>query len=67
MINTANGARIRAEDQDMPVLLEAIDTDTVRADVKTLLAGVDVLSELQQEIDYFTANPEVGSPAPDRH
>ncbi len=60
LLDAINGARAEAKGRK----LEAVDIDTIRADVEALLTNEDLIAELQAEIDYFTANPEVDSPAP---
>jgi len=42
--------------------LEAIDQAIIRAEVEALVSDPAIIAELQTEADYFTANPETGSP-----
>lgn len=64
-VDTVNTARADVKGRKKLALLEAVDADTIRANVEALLSNEAVVSELQAEIDYFTANPEADSPAPD--
>lgn len=64
LLDATNGARAEAKGRKKPAQLEAVDVDTVRADVEALLANQDLIAELQAEVGYFTTNPEVDSPAP---
>lgn len=63
-VDTVNTARVGTKSRKKSARLELINTDIIRADVEVLLANEAVISELQAEIDYFTTNPETGSPAP---
>lgn len=62
-IDSANDAREKAKGRIKPAQLEAIGQDTIRKNAEALLAKPAILAELQAEIDYFTENPEAGSPA----
>lgn len=64
LLDATNSARAEAKGRKKPAQLEAVTTDTVRTDVEALLANEAVMAELQAEVDYFTANPEVDSPTP---
>ena len=61
-VDTVNAARAEAKGRKKPAQLEVVDADIIRKDVEALLANELLMAELQAEIDYFTANPEEGSP-----
>lgn len=58
----AERAKVKGREKDKPPQLETVPDDAIRADVEAILANESVLAELQAEADYFTKNPEVGSP-----
>ena len=64
LLDAANSDRAEVKGYNKPDQLPVIPADTIRADVEVLLANEAVMAELQAEVDYFTANPEVNSPAP---
>ena len=64
LLNAVNGDRAEVKGYNKPDQLPVIPADTIRADVEALLANEAVVAELQAGLDYFTANPEVTSPAP---
>ena len=61
-VNTVNTARAEVKRHKKPAQLEVVDADIIHRDVEALLANKHLMAELQAEIDYFTANPEEGSP-----
>ncbi len=65
LLDTVNAARTDAKGRkkDKPSPLEAVDQDTIRAEVEAIAANPAILVDLQAEADYFSANPETNSPA----
>src|SRR5216684_1505448 len=65
LLDVVNGARadVKGRKKDKPTPLEAVDETIIRAEVEALASNPAILADLQAEADYFTANPEVGSPA----
>ena len=61
-VDTLNTARAEVKGSKKPTQLEVVDADIIHRDVEALLANENLMAELQAEIDYFTANPEEGSP-----
>ena len=61
-VDTINTARAEVKRLKKPAQLEVVDADIIHRDVEALLANKHLIAELQAEIDYFTANPEEGSP-----
>jgi hypothetical protein len=63
LLDVTNNERAKVQDDKKPEQLEAIDQAIIRAEVEALVSEPAILAELQNEADYFTANPETHSPA----
>jgi hypothetical protein len=59
LVRDANMRRDQARGRKKPEQLQAVDADTIRADVEAVLANPGVVAELQAEVDRARAYPEV--------
>jgi hypothetical protein len=64
LVDSSNDQRatVKGSKDKRPEQLTVVDQETVRAEIEALLANPGLLEELEAEADYFTKNPEVGSP-----
>lgn len=62
LLNIANGERAKVKGRKKPEQLKVADEAVIRAEAEAIVANPTFLAELQAEADYFTKNPEAGSP-----
>ncbi len=62
LLDITNGERAKVQGEKKPEQLKAIDRAIIRAEVEALVSDPSIITELQIEADYFTANPETDSP-----
>lgn len=61
LLGVANKRRASVLGSKKPEQLKAVEADTIRTDVEAVLTP-HILDELQDNVDYFSVNPETHSP-----